>query len=245
MTATLAIRTNEDLRDVIAATIPTATAEIVSTGGGCDALEVRHPNRPGHALLIGSADSTVLLDDEGRFVWAAYVGEYPDNCETEPRDLLDMSTHQVAALVDEHGLAEARRIVARAIVAHVHAWTTGRTVDEIASHVLTEIGRDIDLERVPRDVRSFSELHDHVDANDYLVDLAPIGDSVDADANLALCNAVTDIVNAALERRLLVLLNRPAWRYVLACVQVDDGEHCPDDVDLEQVVAKLRAVAGE
>lgn len=213
MTASTDIRTNQDLADLIAATIPGTTAEIVGTGGGFDALEVRHPDRPEFHVLIGSADSTVLLtdrpevDDDGNdlaigagFRWAVYVGEYSDDDYSVVRDLFDVARGDVLELVEGLGLAAARREVATSILAHVHAWTTGKSVDEIAAGVLSEVGRDMDLGRVPRSVRSFSALHDHVDANGYLEGVAPVGESGDPDADLALANAVTDRVHAALAR---------------------------------------------
>jgi hypothetical protein len=42
-----------------------------------------------------------------------------------------------------------------------------RSASEIAVVMLLEIFADVRSGRVPRTVRSFAELHDHVDANDY------------------------------------------------------------------------------
>jgi hypothetical protein len=45
---------------------------------------------------------------------------------------------------------------------------TATGVSRWVDWIMAEVGKDMDAGKVPRSCRSFSQLHDHVDANDYL-----------------------------------------------------------------------------
>jgi hypothetical protein len=74
------------------------------------------------------------------------------------------------------------------------------SIDSYATKVREMILDDVRGGRVPATVRDFSELHDHLDANDYL-DQAGVqwGDSGDTEADLADVIAVQDAVHAWLQ----------------------------------------------
>ena len=47
------------------------------------------------------------------------------------------------------------------------------SINEYADKIMTEIDKDIAAGWMPATVATFSELHDHVDANDYALEAAP------------------------------------------------------------------------
>jgi hypothetical protein len=73
------------------------------------------------------------------------------------------------------------------------------TIAEYANHIMGEIANDIAEGRMPANVRSFSDLHTYLDANDYTPDagIAYTG----TDENLALINDVEDEVGRRLATR--------------------------------------------
>lgn len=196
------IRSNQDLADLITDTVPGVTAEVVCTGGDCYTLEVRRTGREStpFALSIGDGDSSLLLTDDGDFRYGLHVQEQDDREGGWWRTLLSWNAPR--------GMAS-RADAARAVVATVAAWQAGTTVEALAAKVLALIAEDManppEIHRNRYDMamcRSFEDLHDYVDANEYLSQAGvPLGDGPDADANLALTNAVTAIVNAALAAR--------------------------------------------
>jgi hypothetical protein len=68
-----------------------------------------------------------------------------------------------------------------------------------AKKVIYNIVSDMALGLVPLDVRSFSHLHDYVDANEYLLTVASLGES-DWDALMKFCDGISDEVNWWLHR---------------------------------------------
>lgn len=76
------------------------------------------------------------------------------------------------------------------------------TVTEYADEIMQMIDEDIEAGTVPGSVRSFADLHDYVDANDYTLtaDVPWGGDIATADdpAGVNLVNAVTDEVTRRL-----------------------------------------------
>jgi len=75
-----------------------------------------------------------------------------------------------------------------------------------ADAVLADIHADMGAGTVPRDVGSFSGLHDHVDANCYLIDRLPGEGGADGDDDhLALANLVSDEVDRRLAAEALKL----------------------------------------
>ena len=86
----------------------------------------------------------------------------------------------------------------------------------IATLIKTEILSDVRSGRVPATVESFSDLHDYVDANEYLINAGVPWDvdPVTGETDLGPTNAVTDIVDAWLKDggliRTLVSVVRPA-----------------------------------
>lgn len=85
------------------------------------------------------------------------------------------------------------------------------TVDHYATQIMADIEIDIKEGRMPKTVATFSELHNHVDANEYLLDRLPYQgegdltegvDDPDAyDAYLTLTNKVMNEVNRRLGAR--------------------------------------------
>ena len=79
-----------------------------------------------------------------------------------------------------------------------------RTAIEYADEIMIEIERDMTIGfewggKLPRDVGSFTALHDHCDANDYIRDaMGDIALDFDSEASGALVNAVTDEVDKRL-----------------------------------------------
>ena len=83
-----------------------------------------------------------------------------------------------------------------------------KTVSEYADMIMIEINKDIADGIVPRDVASFSALHDYVDANMYVLDAMhddfPEPDSDEnlfSDEETDTANAVMDEVNERLAAR--------------------------------------------
>jgi hypothetical protein len=66
-------------------------------------------------------------------------------------------------------------------------------IGRYADAIMGEIHDDMRAGTIPRDVGTFSGLHDHVDANQYLIDSLP-----DAGGDLDLSNAVADEVDRRL-----------------------------------------------
>jgi hypothetical protein len=73
-------------------------------------------------------------------------------------------------------------------------------VGRYADVIMAEIHGDMVAGTVPRDVGTFSGLHDHVDANEYLIDNLP-----GAGGDLDLSNAVADEVDRRLAAEALEL----------------------------------------
>ena len=81
--------------------------------------------------------------------------------------------------------------------------------EQFADRVMVLVDEDIAAGRVPADVASFVALHDHVDANEYVIDVLAghfvRGDEsaevMFGDAETAMANAVMDIVAARLAER--------------------------------------------
>ncbi|MEU0078523.1 hypothetical protein ABZY58_11555 [Micromonospora tulbaghiae] len=77
-------------------------------------------------------------------------------------------------------------------------------VEGVAQAVYADILTSIRYGEVPPTVRKFEELHDHIDANDYIQEV-PWGTDLPADpadpAGVRLINAVTDRVDALLAER--------------------------------------------
>src|SRR5260370_13083866 len=82
----------------------------------------------------------------------------------------------------------------------VAAWTAGTiTVGQFADEVMRAIDGDIGEGVMPADVATFSELHDHVDANMYVLDVAGMARSGQDD--LELSNAIAAEVDRRLRAR--------------------------------------------
>lgn len=77
-------------------------------------------------------------------------------------------------------------------------------ISEVADKIMTEIRDDMKTpfpwgKQIPRDVASFSELHDYCDANDYLIDAMPMEDvtwDVYVTAGNIVCNLVDRKIKA-------------------------------------------------
>lgn len=78
---------------------------------------------------------------------------------------------------------------------------TAEQVSRYADHIMTEIDGDIDAGLIPATVASFSELHGHVDANDYASQAIPQDAAPDWDAWMELANTVESEVSARLAAR--------------------------------------------
>jgi hypothetical protein len=65
-----------------------------------------------------------------------------------------------------------------------------------AKKVVVMIVNDMKRGLVPETVRSFSELHDSVDANQYLETVAILGTGDNWDAMMEKCNSISDEVDA-------------------------------------------------
>ncbi len=72
-------------------------------------------------------------------------------------------------------------------------------ISTYADQIITEIDNDIAEGRIPASVRSFSELHNYLDANDYTVCVGI--EYTGTDANYALINAVETEVSNRLAAR--------------------------------------------
>ena len=71
-----------------------------------------------------------------------------------------------------------------------------QSISDYAQYVIEQIDNDVAAGIVPSSVRSFSELHDHVDANAYLTVVPDLPDGTfDTDT----INAVTDEVDRRLK----------------------------------------------
>lgn len=71
------------------------------------------------------------------------------------------------------------------------------TPPALALTVIESIKRDMEAGRIPSTVRSFSELHDFVDANEYVLDALEVhGEEQDSesDEQAHLCNRTMDMV---------------------------------------------------
>jgi hypothetical protein len=80
------------------------------------------------------------------------------------------------------------------------AWKAGEiTTTQFASEVLKAIDADIEDGVLPPDVATFSELHDYVDANEYVLDV--MGSVTSGDDDLALASAITSEVDRQLVAR--------------------------------------------
>jgi len=107
-----------------------------------------------------------------------------------------------------------------------------KSVSEYADEVMVMVHEDMSNDTMPRDVGSFSNMHDHTDANCYLIDVLAADfppmerygdeyadgsklsaeDQASADAELELSNKISDEVDRRLAREALAL---------------DTGERCP------------------
>jgi hypothetical protein len=113
--------------------------------------------------------------------------------------------------------------------------TAMKSVSQYADEIMTSVHEDMASGIMPRDVGSFSEMHDHTDANMYLAEVYPEYTGSDADNDLL--NAVSDEVDRRLAREALALntgqrctcgrlarfnggaVGRGHW------VHIDDGSH--------------------
>lgn len=73
MTATQTTTSNEALRDALADIA--GQAEIIGTGGGCEAIEVRSTRRSDAYLLVTDGDASLPLYD-GKVTYGIYCGAY-------------------------------------------------------------------------------------------------------------------------------------------------------------------------
>jgi hypothetical protein len=73
------------------------------------------------------------------------------------------------------------------------------SISEYADRIMAEIDGDIQAGHVPATVASFSELHDHVDANEYLTDAGYWWENTDE--SMAFVNAVEAEVSRRLTAR--------------------------------------------
>ena len=74
-------------------------------------------------------------------------------------------------------------------------------ISDYADKIMAEIDADIKAGQVPATVASFSELHDHVDANDYALQVIPLDAAPDWDAWMELANTVETEVSTRLAAR--------------------------------------------
>jgi hypothetical protein len=82
------------------------------------------------------------------------------------------------------------------------AWKAGTiALDQFADEVMRAIGNDIREGIMPADVATFSELHVHVDANVYLLDVAGMPTPAEDDDGLELPNAISYEVDRRLRAR--------------------------------------------
>lgn len=73
------------------------------------------------------------------------------------------------------------------------------SIHEYADKIMIEIDKDITAGILPANVSTFVELHDHVDANEYITDAGHYWDNTDE--NIAFVNAVESEVNRRLSER--------------------------------------------
>jgi hypothetical protein len=74
-----------------------------------------------------------------------------------------------------------------------------KTDDAYAAELLNMIREDIASGQVPATVSTFSELHDYVDANDYIIQSSLYSHRNWSDDREETINRVTDLVDAALK----------------------------------------------
>jgi hypothetical protein len=103
------------------------------------------------------------------------------------------------------------------------AWKAGTlTLGQFTDEVMRVIDDDIREGVLPADAATFSDLHDHVDANDYLLDAAGMATPTDDDG-LELPNAISGEVDRRLRDRTGTdddTTHRPTYLYA---VRHDDG----------------------
>lgn len=79
---------NRDLARILSARTG-ARVELIGTGGGCDALEVTSPARPGsHLLIVAAGDAAAPLDSEGSWLGGVAVFAYVDGSDEPSGDAL-------------------------------------------------------------------------------------------------------------------------------------------------------------
>ncbi len=91
--------------------------------------------------------------------------------------------------------------------------TTG-TIDHYATEIMDMIGEDMLEGVMPKSVVSFEELHEHVDANEYMIQ-ADVPWSPDDETAMTFYVAVQDEVTARLARRATVLAVGSMVRFYL------------------------------
>jgi hypothetical protein len=117
-------------------------ADVVGTGGGCEAIQVRHANRPGVEILITDGEAALPIT-AGEYQHEVYVGQYTlDDREngTTDRDaeLLWFSASEVKA----HTAAELTSIIVRVLVKWTHVHVYDATVN---AHMCRECGTHADF----------------------------------------------------------------------------------------------------
>jgi hypothetical protein len=105
----------------------------------------------------------------------------------------------------------------------IAAWKAGTiTLNQFADEVIRAIDNDIRDGVMPADVATFSELHLHVDANVYLLDVAGMATPGENDDGLELPNAISNEVDRRLRARTGTDDMAPKPNYVYAVVH-DNG----------------------
>ncbi len=176
-------------------------AQVFHSGGGCQTISVppTHPEDgygERHAMLLGPGNWST----EGPF---GYAGEFcygPDD---------DGADHAACRTVETF-TGDYERL-ADDVMAHL----VGLEAARYAAFALEGIGEDIAAGRVPASVTAFSQLHDYVDANDYLPQM---GGGVSFEVEMQIVNAATDLVTDELRKRALEALGQPGLVTSLAAL---------------------------
>lgn len=169
-----------DLRE-----IPGVTASIMHSGGNCFGLAVTVPSG---RFIFGTA---CYRDKHG--VWQTDAG-LPNR---ENGDLWTLATYKSEDHFGDAAPEHVVRVFYPADTAEVIQYVrddkrADTDADAIAWHAIAAIAVDIDNGTVPKDVRTFEELHAYVDANMYYgITLA------DEEDEPGLLQAQTDACNAA------------------------------------------------
>jgi len=78
---------------------------------------------------------------------------------------------------------------------------TGVKPVDMARRIIGEIAQEMRDGDLPEDIKTFSELHEHCDANEYFDEFPDKEDEVAVERHCILCNAAADMVNVWLKWR--------------------------------------------